>query len=231
MKHPNHSVEQVDIDYAMNPTPWDLGNKVLYDMCAAYSQHETPAEAISKVWLIGRSYAAAIERRKNKQEDSDDFYEKTVGPGVCNSRIDDVLSNMPASPADPVLSVADTVRAHWTVNSLFQSLAHMGKRSLAAKYLHFHRPDIFFIYDSRAQTAISKLTPDCRYIECVSLSESERDELYYKFCMRACWLRRHVEESHGHALTPRQLDKVLLNAQRRIGSATKCVRSAADRHP
>ena len=42
---------------------WDLGNKVLYDLCSSYPYHKTDEEIIAKIWLIGRSYAAAIERR------------------------------------------------------------------------------------------------------------------------------------------------------------------------
>ena len=216
MKNPKYLVEQADIDYALNSTPWDLGNQVLYDMCAAHPQHPTHQEVVSKVWLIGRSYAAAIERRKNKKNESDKFYEEIVGPGICNSDLDKLLSNLPASPADAIVSVASAIITHKEVTNLFNRLAKMEKRSLASKYLHFHRPDIFFIYDARAQTAINKLTPDCRYIDCINIPETERDEWYYKFCVRACWLIRHIKDTFHQMLTPRQIDKVLLNVNRRI---------------
>lgn len=217
MKNPKHSTQQADISYALQSTPWDLGNQVLYDMCSSNPRHVSHAEAVSKIWLIGRSYAAAIERRKDKTDESDDFYEEIVGPGICNSNIDEMLSSLPTCPADPVASVKETVRTHKKITVLFEALARMGKRSLASKYLHFHRPDIFFIYDSRAQTAIKKITPDRRYVKCVDVSADDRDELYYKFCMRACWLLEDIFNKHRKKLTPRQLDKVLLNVHRRIG--------------
>ncbi len=216
MKNPRYLVEQVDIDYALNPTPWDLGNQVLYDMCAAHPQHTTHQEAVSKVWLIGRSYAAAIERRKNKKNESDKFYEKTVGPKICRSDLDNLLSNLPTSPADPIASVTNAIRTHKKVTDLFNWFTEMEKRSLASKYLHFHRPDIFFIYDNRAKTAINKLTPDCRYIDCINIPEAERDECYYKFCVRACWLIQNIKDTFQQMLTPRQIDKMLLNVHRRI---------------
>jgi hypothetical protein len=214
---PRFIVEQSDIDYAKNPTPWDLGNQVLYDMCSEHPEHTTSEEVVSKIWLIGRSYAAAIERRKNSKDGSDDFYEEIVGPTISASNIDTLLSNLPACPADPVVNLAVTITTHKKITVLFESITGMEKRSLASKYLHFHRPDLFFIYDSRAQTAISKLTPDCRYIDCVSLPENKKDELYYKFCMRMRWLRKSIEDNYKEKLTPRELDKVLLVVHKRIG--------------
>ena len=42
---------------------WAFGNEVLYRMCRESPLHEDPDVVVGKVWLIGRSYAAAIERR------------------------------------------------------------------------------------------------------------------------------------------------------------------------
>lgn len=44
---------------------WDLGNRVLYDLCQSHPEHTRDDEIVAKIWLIGRSYAASIERRKN----------------------------------------------------------------------------------------------------------------------------------------------------------------------
>ena len=49
-------------------TRWDFGNGILYEMCKEYPKHEKEDVIVGKIWLIGRSYAAAIERRKNKDE-------------------------------------------------------------------------------------------------------------------------------------------------------------------
>ncbi|MBU4269208.1 MAG: hypothetical protein KJ808_10230 [Acidobacteria bacterium] len=29
-----------DIDYALGPSPWDLGNQVLYNLCQTYPKHD-----------------------------------------------------------------------------------------------------------------------------------------------------------------------------------------------
>ena len=57
-----------DVIKAGKPNVWDAGNKVLYDLCANNFTHDNKSNIISKVWLIGRAYAAAIERRKDNRE-------------------------------------------------------------------------------------------------------------------------------------------------------------------
>src|SRR5437762_51878 len=56
--------------------PWRLGNQALYDLCRKYPRHVDDAEIIAKVWLIGRTYAASIERGKGN----------AVGANVSNDR-------------------------------------------------------------------------------------------------------------------------------------------------
>jgi len=47
---------------------------VLYDLCKQHPLHTDADEIVGKVWLIGRSYAAAIERCKNADSFDGDFY-------------------------------------------------------------------------------------------------------------------------------------------------------------
>ena len=56
---------------------WDLGNSVLYDLCKKHPLHKNKTEILAKIWLIGKSYSASIDRRKkNKKEAPDEFYDK-----------------------------------------------------------------------------------------------------------------------------------------------------------
>ena len=41
-------------------SPWDLGNKMLYDLCCNYFGHDSKEKVVGKVWLIGRAYAVLI---------------------------------------------------------------------------------------------------------------------------------------------------------------------------
>lgn len=50
-----------DYDY------WSFGNQILYDMCLKNPSHTNENVIIGKIWLIGRSYAAAIERIKENR--------------------------------------------------------------------------------------------------------------------------------------------------------------------
>jgi len=57
------SVSEDDIEYPLAVSPWDLGNQTLYSLCQDHPMHDRDDVIIAKVWLIGRSYAAAVERR------------------------------------------------------------------------------------------------------------------------------------------------------------------------
>ena len=64
---------------------WNFGNGVLYKLCAENFYHTKDEHILAKVWLIGRAYAAAIERRRIKEAINDDFYIDKVVPTFKNS--------------------------------------------------------------------------------------------------------------------------------------------------
>jgi len=201
-----------DIDHALASSLWDLGNEVLYRLCREHPKHDRADAVVAKVWLIGRSYAAAIERRKNARDDSDDFYEKNVVQGMVGPQIDDWLAGLP----DQVSEASDLVpivEVHWRLVNLFRKMTGLEKRSLASKYLHFHRPELFFIYDSRARNAIVKVTPHLRQIikDINGIASEITDSEYQRFCLRAQWLRKQIKKDFDKDLNPREIDKLLLN--------------------
>jgi hypothetical protein len=196
-----------DIEQIRAPWVWDLGNRVLYDLCREHPDHATDDKIIAKVWLIGRSYSASIERRRVVTEIGDDFYEAVVAPEMRRSEIDQWLASIPQAimPGD-----RRTVVTHKKLMDLFHAMTGLEKRSLASKYLHFHKPNAFFIYDSRARQAIMKVVP--RFIRS---PEDEADGLefdpeYRNFVRRCLWLREEVKATLGHELNPREVDKLLL---------------------
>jgi hypothetical protein len=197
-----------DIDYALGPSPWDLGNKVLYSLCQDYPNHDSGEAIIAKIWLIGRSYAAAIERRKNAVETSDDFYEITVVETIKNSDIDSWIASLPNHLLDPWHELGNVITIHKKLMDVFSTLTDMNKRALASKYLHFHKPNLFYIYDSRAKEAISKITPRPNYIK--EITAEEADSEYRIFCRRCQYLCDSISEHFHKTLTPRQIDKILL---------------------
>ena len=83
--------------------------------------------------------------------------------------------------------------------------------SFAAKYLHFHRPDAFFIYDSRAVEELK--TRITRPGRCKPPSIcADYDPKYADFVLR-CMQHRDKMAAHcaWSPLTPRQLDRKLLD--------------------
>ena len=185
---------------------WDLGNKVLYDLCSLNPRHKTDEEIIAKVWLIGRSYSAAIERRKNKTADSegDFFYENTVAPKIKNSEIDKWFEMIRMNPTPEI-----AVKIHSKLTNLFSEISGLDKRSLASKYLHFHFEDLFFIYDARAVKAISSITQRPQKVV-VDIPDDEADLAYKSFFQRCLWLQNDLKSLLGRKPSPREIDKIFL---------------------
>ena len=61
---------------------WQLANGILYDLCKKHPLHKKRDEVIAKVWLIGRSYAASLERGRETNDSSDNFYEGALAKAV-----------------------------------------------------------------------------------------------------------------------------------------------------
>jgi hypothetical protein len=195
-----------DIALLRTPWIWDLGNQVLYDLCRDHPNHDAEDAIIAKIWLIGRSYSASIERRRTVDHLGDEFYQQVVAPALRNSDIDSWLENL-ADTTEP--GVPGTILIHKKLTELFQSITKLEKRSLASKYLHFHRPDLFFIYDSRARRAITKVVPRLNSIPDFDVDECDFE--YKDFVRRCVWLRHSIKEEHGLLLSPREIDKILLS--------------------
>ena len=96
--------------------------------------------------------------------------------------------------------------AHTHLVRLFHGLTNKSKRSLASKYLHFHRPDLFFIYDSRAVSGIRAFGIPGRAIDVPPTADRE----YARFVGDAIGLRDHVRSRFERRLNPREVDRLLL---------------------
>ena len=191
---------------------WEFGNSILYQMCEDNPLHNDADVVIGKIWLIGRSYAAAIERRKNADDyQGDDFYYDAVAPKMLeigkelDSRIES-LKNNSGIIADCVPEILST---HKYLMDAFMDLTGLEKRSLASKYLHFHCPEKFFIYDSRARAAIGKIVK--RPNKKILLGIDDRDSEYGDFVCRMLELQEYLDEKLGTYEKPRAIDSFLLS--------------------
>jgi hypothetical protein len=192
------------------------GNKILYRMCEEQPKHKSINIISSKLWIIGRAYAAAIERGAGKKfrkglKPGEDFCQKKAAPAIKKEKIDkwiDAVSDIPRLTKE---NLEKSLECHKKVTDLFKKITGKKKRSLASKYLHFHAPYAFFIYDSRAKKRVGQ------EIEKLFSKKNLRfdypknyDPGYASFCARCIFYRDILEKKLRKKITPRMLDMKLL---------------------
>ncbi len=202
---------KVDIDNALQSNEWDFGNKVLYELCAKNFNHKDDDKIIAKVWLIGRAYAAAIERRRNKTDINDDFYINKVAPLFKNSKLDKLLESIKTERKINSENLMKILSIHYYLMHEIKKITEIEKRSFCSKYLHFHLPELFFIYDSRALSALRKFSsrePNKFFSQTIA---ENVDNEYAKFFVKCLVLKNQIEKEYNLKLTNRQFDKLLIS--------------------
>lgn len=199
------------IDKACQPKVWDFGNKVLYDMCKNYFKHRKDDQILAKVLFIGRIYAAAVERRRNKKNVINDFfYTDTIVPVFRNSELDDLLEILKEFKDLKAEIIQQVLQTHFYLTATLNRITSLEKRSFSSKYLHFHLPDLFFIYDSRAVSGLrsftSEVPKDLKYLTQLDTVDNE----YAKFFCKCFDLKRQIMNVYQTNLTNRQLDNLLI---------------------
>jgi hypothetical protein len=191
----------------MQRNAWHFSNEVLYDLCREYPLHTEIGVVLAKILLIGRVYAAAIEPRRSKSEENDDFYVTTVAPKIIKSPIDHWIEAAKKPKPASAAALDVMIEMHGRTTQLFSKISGLEKRSLASKYLHFHVPQLFFIYDTRAVKGMRAVS---QIVGRVSSYSGSGDREYRKFVEKCARLRSHCEAEFGTHLSPRQLDNLLL---------------------
>lgn len=192
---------------------WMLGNKILYDLCSDHPKNNDPEEIRAKIWLIGRSYAASIERRKIKKHINDDFYEYVTNEFVKfnkKTRFDEKLNKIKNVEFNQE-SLKSILIIHKELTDFFKEITGLEKRSLASKYLHFHVP-IFPIYDSRVNKVLNNLVKGRIKSDLI-----DGDESYSKFCLKLLFLYEHIKKEIGDIPQLRKIDTFLIeNANKNL---------------
>lgn len=205
---------------------WDISNKVLYNMCQQYPSNTDSQSILAKTLIIGRTYAASIERRKVKNtiEDvqpvaeiiNDDFYVNHVVPIFQGLKLDDHIDEIKQWANTPLVSLSDeqiikVLSLHKILSGAFEKETGLQKRSFASKYLHFHLPNIYFIYDRRAYTALNLVLKEVKPQGKRIVNPNQADQEYGSFfikCLRVLDYYKAVDENLN--ITPRQLDNLLI---------------------
>ena len=211
IKHPEYLISALSASLDTPNTRWSFGNQILYDMCAENPLHNDADVIVGKIWIIGRTYAAAIERRKTNTNFEDDFYYEIVAPKLLSigpeldERIREI--NQYSLLTDKNLDLVLTT--HKFLLDAFSEITNLEKRSLASKYLHFHCPDMVFIYDSRANTGVRSRVRLNTKKAAVHYS-CGCDKEYSDFCVRMLEFREFIADFSGKTLSPRELDSLIL---------------------
>jgi hypothetical protein len=197
------------VERATRRAPWALGDDWLYERCRAQPRHTDPEVVWAKVAHIGRVYAAAIERRRiHRHLSNDAFYATHVVPKMMESDIDACIARAKRQRPGTLAAQRVAVEVHGEVMRLFKKISGLDKRSLASKYLHFHVPALFYIYDSRAAAAMREIGVDAPPVK------ARRADLAYAKFFAQCAALVACEAQ----LTPRDVDNLLLKiADRHVG--------------
>lgn len=206
-------IEKIDtqqlIELMSRSKIWDLGNEILYQLCKDHPGHKSPEVITAKIWLIGRAYAASIERRKTKDEQNDNFYESRVIPIIQASSLDGHLKRISRFSRITRQNIPAILETHKYLTDIFSKISGIEKRSLSSKYLHFHFPELFFLYDSRVVSSSRILLP--RFKPETSIQNVDNE--YRKFFLKLYYLRELIYEKEGRLLSPREIDNILINIQ------------------
>ena len=191
-----------------------VGNGTLYEMCKKYPYHNDPSEIVGKVWLIGRSYAVSLERNKNNKNVSDDFYSEIIAPNFIGGNFDNLLLGIRKLRELSEENIPIIIKTHKkVVDFIHKRITKDNKRSFVSKYLHFHFPKLFFIYDSRAASTINKVVNTIgvkkkqytKYIKKIK----KFDKKYAEFFIKCFYLQQFCKKK-GFLLTTRQIDSFLV---------------------
>jgi hypothetical protein len=208
-------ITRADIDRATDEArdPWAISNGALYALCRKYPDHRSLKASTAKMLLIGRTYAATAERGRSAgssaHESGDDFYTDVLPRALKRSRLDVLLEQLRNKRVATAANLTDTLAVHWELMRVLRDLTGQGKRSLASKYLHFHAPKLFFLFDNRAAQTLGRI------VSVRERSSARRgfceDAAYARFVSCALVLRGQIDNRFGMRLSPRQLDRVLLS--------------------
>jgi len=208
------TITRKHIERAINEArdPWAVSNGVLYALCRRHPGHGDLKASTAKMLLIGRAYAASAERGRSAGSSAnasgDEFYTRDLPMALKRSSIDTRLKPLRDERRPTAENARLALAVHADLTALLQELTGLEKRSLASKYLHFHIPQVFFLFDGRAERALRGISPVRP--RATTLRDMGGDPAYARFSLRALALMSEVRGRFGVSLSPRQLDRVLL---------------------
>ncbi len=186
-------------------------NEVLYRMCAEHPSHSDVDIVESKLGLIGRAYAATMERKATtKTGEKFDLHDAAHKVVKFGSELDERISELQKVGRPEFKNAHILLSTHAWLTARFEELTSLEKRSLASKYLHFHAPLSVFIFDSLAKRSLREK----RQALLVgrkepTLTSPEADKDYLSFTRDCLLFREEKERELGRSISARRLDSFL----------------------
>ena len=181
------------------------GNDVLYRMCVDHPNHTVPDDVYSKLWIIGNAYSVSLQRKAGIKNAL-----KKAASVLIENDVDVLISSVDCIDHLTNENLHISLDAHARFRRILGKVAALDRRSLASKYLHFHRPKAFFIFDSVVNIHIRQrlraTEKACRRFK-IQESWSEFDKEYASYCLRAIYYRDNILKCVN--ATPREIDKDL----------------------
>jgi hypothetical protein len=180
-------------------TSWERIDEWLYGLCAS-SGHSAREDVMAKVTIVGRTYAAGLERHVVLSAGQSDRLSVVTDHLVAHG--DEVEAQLArlgratgALTPDRLTAIAGV---HGWFTRLLAEVCRTAPRSFASKYLHFHCPDVL-VYDSYATAALCAdfpLAPGVRPFPEPAGADAE----YHAYCCRFWNLYRRAR---AQGLSPR----------------------------
>ena len=141
----------------MKDNNYSFGNAVLYRLCEENIEHQDIEKVIAKIWIIGRTYAAQIERQKPTSYATEQYY-IAVAKKIREAAFDSAISQLQLINEINEQTLQPILSAHSFLMKALNVDAENGKsrRSFCSKYFHF--PKLFFLYDSIAASSLPNYT-------------------------------------------------------------------------
>ena len=186
-------------------------DEILYDICRRWPQHNDLPIVHAKVTIIGRTYAAGLERKGG--EDSRRGILETISNTLNRNskKIDRDITTLKNLGLHSMAAQNHILTTHGDVVSLLRkgTKSELNFRSFVSKYLHFHAP-IVPIFDSRASSVIRKWYPWRRFRNRIGISQNKNyDEVYSKFYAQFMLYFNDLKEMKLNP-TPRKADYYLM---------------------
>jgi hypothetical protein len=190
------SLSREFITDALSQSILDPKVRALYELCFMHRHHLRDEIVADKLRLISRLYGDTMAWQDAA------FSAESAAHHLSRSPVDRWFGALATAEQ---LDSGLLLELHKRLMAVFNDLSDDEARALASRYLHFHFPELFHVYDSRIATAITLLMDG----DCGFLALAEFDPAYGRFHACCRKLTERITPLVGRRLSPRELDRVL----------------------